>query len=174
MKKMLRKNKRSFPRNSFFLKNNKAVVAETLTWMVATVIIIVILIFSIFVTSLLGMAKNFSKDDKGFSLNKEGDLFVEKSLASYLLTKDSSGETVFEQLKKEKTSNDFNENLALKIFRGLHSRDYFITLDIGGGEALVRAVKNEPYGSSTSSIFDERIYLAEELYLILYFNYKKK
>ncbi len=148
------------------LHNKKAVVGETLTWIVATLIIVVILIFSIFVTSLLSVGRSFGSKELS-SVNKN-DLLVTKSLTGYLLTTDG-GEKVFELLKEEKISNDFNENLAFKIFRGLHSGDYFIVLDISGG--IVRAVKNEPYATPMSSIFQERIYLAEDLELAVYFNH---
>ena len=150
------------------LHNKKAVVGETLTWIVATLIIVVILVFSIYATSLLSI-KNFVGGGKELSSIKEKDLLATKSLTGYLLTEDD-GETVFEQLKEERTSNNFNENLALKIFRGLHSRDYFITLKLSG-KVVTRVVPNNPYSNLPTSFFDERIYLAEDLDLAVYFNH---
>ncbi len=108
------------------LIRKKAQIGETITWVVATIIIIVILAFSIFVTSSLTKGKGISGAGNGKEIGviNEKDLIAAKSLSSYLLTKDASGEIVFEQIKTEGNLNDFNGELAEAIFEGLYSKDY--------------------------------------------------
>lgn len=116
-------------------QNKKGEIGKTITWLVATVIIIVILLISVFIVSL-NLRKN--KRFKEFKEGKIEDLLVVKSLSAYLLTKDASGKNVFEQLRDEEKLNDFNGPLALKIFEGLYKKDYqfgaMIGVEIGLGE----------------------------------------
>ena len=119
----------------------KAQIGETMTWIVATVIIIVILIFSIFVTGIVGK-------DKEFKIWPKKDLLATKSLSGYLSTQDDSGKKVFEQLKEEQDLNDFNGNLAKKIFEGLYKLSYNHVIWLGinfEGFSLDR--KNDYFGS---------------------------
>lgn len=113
-----------------FNRNKKAQIGETLTWIVATLIIIVILVFSIFITFFLGKTKNLSKDNRGFSLGESEDLFVMKSLSGYLLTEDASGERIFDKLKNKNESSEknlfdeFEGSLAREIFSKLYKDEY--------------------------------------------------
>ena len=101
--------------NKLLNKNNRGQTGETITWIVATVIIIVILLVSILIASVyLGNAKKFS-------LTKQADSLASKSFFSYLLTKDSTGVNVYEQLKKEQLDSkiklgDNVKNLGEKVF----------------------------------------------------------
>ena len=97
--------------------NKKAQVGETVTWIVATVIIIVILVFSIF------LAKNIFGDKK-ITFSKKVDTFASKSFFSWLLTEDDSKETIYSKLKQEGDLNDFNGNLAISVFDEYYGRDY--------------------------------------------------
>ena len=49
--------------NYNLLQDKRAQVAETITWVVATLVIIFLLIASIYFSSILGKSKNVSKDD---------------------------------------------------------------------------------------------------------------
>ena len=109
------------------LDNKRAQVGETMTWVIATIVIVVILIFSIFIVSF--KLKDESKEFK--TQNKDSDLIAAKSLLGYLSTKDSNGMTVYEQLKDKNDSKDvkgifdeFNGNLAKNIFLKLYKNDY--------------------------------------------------
>ncbi len=108
------------------LHNKRAVVSETLTWVVATVIIIVILVFSIFITSLLAEGKNLIKDnkDKKFEFENKKDLLAAKSVSGYLLTTDDFGEKVFEQIVEEGDLNDFNGPIGVSIFKNYETEKY--------------------------------------------------
>ncbi len=66
--------------------DKKAQIGDTITWFVATIIIIVILTVSIYVSSLLGAAKVVSAE---LPLSKEdnSDILAKESLFSFLLTK---------------------------------------------------------------------------------------
>ena len=100
------------------MPSKKAQVGETMTWVVATIIIIVILTISIFVsTAYLGGGKNVN-------FFKRTDVLVSKSLFSYLLTNDSEGSLVYNQLRNEENLNEFNGNLAINIFQKFYGEEY--------------------------------------------------
>ena len=111
-----KKNQRvCFSKNSFFPKNHKAQVGETMTWVVATIVIIVILSFSILISV------NLFKD-KEFNVDRKTDLLATKSLTGFLLTEDKNGKKVFELIKSEEKINDFEGNLALDIFENYYQK----------------------------------------------------
>ncbi|MFH1311183.1 MAG: hypothetical protein ABIH65_02150 [Nanoarchaeota archaeon] len=101
------------------LKNKKAQTGETVTWIVATVIIVVILFFSVFIVSV------YFGDGKKFFFTKQADSLASKSFFSYLLTKDNEGKIIYEQLKNEQNPNEFNIKLASKIFQEFYKKEYF-------------------------------------------------
>ena len=99
------------------MNNKRAQVSETMTWIVATVIILIILLVSVFLASLVGQSK-------AFPANNKIDLFAHKSITSYLLTKDASGEIIYNEIKNDGALNDFNGNLAKNLFINLYSGYY--------------------------------------------------
>ena len=104
--------------NASFIRNRKAQIAETMTWVVATVIIIIILTVAIFIsTAYVGGGKNVV-------FFKKTDVLASKSFFSYLLTKNPEGESVYTQLKTEENLNDFNGNLGKKIRNFYIVREY--------------------------------------------------
>lgn len=94
--------------NNFFPKNHRAQIGETLTWVVATIVIIVVLSLSILVSINIF-------DDKEFKVERNSDLLVMKSLTGYLLT-EKDGEKVFDLIKSDEKIKDFEGNLALQVF----------------------------------------------------------
>ncbi len=112
-------------------------MGETITWVVATVVIIVILLISIFIsTSYLG-------GQKTASFSKTNDVFTSKSFFAYLLT--GEGETIYEQIKKEENLNDFNGKLAVDIFKKFYKEDYE---DIWLGTVLIEMAFFEKHTSN--------------------------
>ena len=101
-------------------KSKRAQTGDTITWLVATVVIVVVLAVSIFAASV------FFDKEKDLKSNyfKSVDTLASKSLFSYAATKDASGKLVYQQFKEEENLNEFNGNLALKVFRGLFQKDY--------------------------------------------------
>ena len=103
------------------MQNKKAQVSDTMVWLIATIVIVTILGISIFITS----TKMVGNKEIPF-LQKE--IVIEKSMLSYLATKEVSSdvfgnkkeEIIFNQLK-ENNLNQFNGNLALKIFKEYYS-----------------------------------------------------
>ena len=61
-----------------FIKNKKAQVSDTITWIVATMIIVVVLSISVFFTTSLSKGKEFSLNDK------EKDFLATKSVTGFL------------------------------------------------------------------------------------------
>ena len=118
-------------------------IGETMTWVVATVIIIVVLLISIFIsTSYLG--KNKGVD----FLAKRSDILASESFFAYLLTEDNEGQTVYEQLKNQTNLNDFNGNLAINIFDELYGGEYpEVWIGIAPNSAISPSIKNQYFGS---------------------------
>jgi len=148
----------------FNKKDKKGQIGETITWVVATIIIIVILLVSIFVsTSYIGGSKKAT-------FSKQTDILASKSLFAYLLTEDE-GNTVYGQLKEDggENLNEFNGNLALKIFKEFYKKDY--------PHAIWLVVYSKPHDLNTNAYFpkppvcgrgiSEEIELKENKYILL-------
>ena len=96
--------------------NRKGQVGETVTWIVATVVIIVVLIFYIFGASMLGTTKDVGGiKDSVFSRSQSfgENIFLKKSIYSYLLL---SSENVKKKIDIYLTDEDeeaYKENLKL-------------------------------------------------------------
>jgi len=146
-------------------KNKKGQIGKTITWIVATIIIIVILIISIFIsTAYLGGSK---KAD----FSEQNDILASKSFFAYLLTENTTGQTVYEQLKSEENLNDFNGNLALRIFDGFYKKEYPHTIWL--------VIYSKPHDIVTNTYFpkppicgrgiSEEIELEENKYILVSF-----
>ena len=98
-------------------KNNRGQIGDTLTWLIATVIIIAVMLFFIFGASTLGQTKKIGDYKRSlFSESSfEGDdLFLKKSLFTYnLVQQDSKREIIMDDLieweKQEKFDLLLNE-----------------------------------------------------------------
>lgn len=118
--------------------NKRAQVATTITWIVATVIIIIMLVISMLLTAAFGK-RTYNDND----LSERTDLFIAKSFLSYLSTKETSN--VFEQISEQGNLNDFNGNLAQHIFLSLYQKDYrFIWLVVLKPQIMTNIYFNNP------------------------------
>ena len=97
---------------------NKGQSGETMTWIIATIIIIVILLVSVYASYALAkgkkavtLAKNPSLIKSGYSF--ENDLILLKSLTGFLSTKQD--QEIYYKLKNENFDN-VNGQLAKQIF----------------------------------------------------------
>ena len=151
--------------NEIKITYKKAQIGETMTWIIATVIIILILVISITISNF-----SFGKD-RNLKVEQDSDILASKSMFAYLLTSDS-GKTVYSQIKEEGNLNDFNGNLAVKIFNPFSeeyagiwfgitdqrdafptvSNDYFLTR---------RGIGENPYSRNNPDIILEEISLDE-------------
>lgn len=94
--------KKFISKNSFFPKNHKAQIGETLTWVVATIVIIVILILAIY----LSFAYSKTKDLGGGRLKIErgDDLLEMKTSLAHELANDKNKNAIDEWLERENES----------------------------------------------------------------------
>jgi hypothetical protein len=106
------------------MKNKRAQISETMTWIVATIIILIILLVSVFLASIVGQ-------NKTFPIKNQFDLFAHKSFLSYLQAKETTGQTIYDEIKNDENFNDFNGNLANKIFVNLYSGYYNSNVFLG-------------------------------------------
>lgn len=99
--------------NPAALKNKKAQIGETMTWVVATIVIIAILITSLYITAKLAESKKVIHYVKGvFSEEYErtDDLIMEKSIFSYFLVEDEEKKTfIYDQLRGQEFHTDFED-----------------------------------------------------------------
>lgn len=118
-------NKRGKKPTIFLAKNCRGQIAKTITWVIATIIIVLILVISVFLVS-------FIKKDKQFSIIKWNDLLAAKSLSAFLLSKDISGGIILKQLQKDEEISYTNNWLFNLIFKRLYDKDFpeRISLDI--------------------------------------------
>jgi len=97
------------------MSNNKAQLGDTLTWLVATIIIFVLLFFFIFGASVLGKTKSITEFKPSlFSKSefKEKDIYLAKSIFTYLSFLDS------------KKSNDIHKKLLGLEEKGTFQEPY--------------------------------------------------
>ncbi len=99
--------------------NKKAQLGDTLTWIVATIIIFVILSFFIFGSSVLGKTKDATQF-KPSLFSKEGfepsDTFLTKSLLTYIYFENSrDGKELDKKLAGMETDGAFEESLADRL-----------------------------------------------------------
>ncbi len=137
------------------MRDKRAQISETTTWIVATIIILIILTVSVFLSSLVGQ-------NKSFPVKNQFDSFVHQSFTSYLLTKDVSGQTAYNEIKNDEALNDFNGNLANKIFVNLYSGYYDQTVFLGiDTNAIINPMQankyfNVPAGQTPNSLLIDR------------------
>ena len=86
--------------------NKKAQIGETMTWIIATIVIVVILIVSIYVTSLLAQTRKVIPYQ---DFERENDLIMEKSLFAYFLS--GRDETIFSKLGEQKFYADLEDKV---------------------------------------------------------------
>ena len=99
-------------------KNKKGQVGETMTWIVATLIIIVVLTISIYVSSVLGEAKSIIPQTDSFGRdNLIEKSLTKKSMFSFLLTKGPGDEIIYDELIKNRELSEFSKELGKKVFR---------------------------------------------------------
>ena len=84
---------------------NKGQIGETMTWVVATIIIVVILIISVYAASLLANTR------KTLSFQKEevkSDLLMEKSLFAYFSADGVRKNVIYNKLKQQEFDVDLD------------------------------------------------------------------
>jgi len=80
---------------SSYKSNKKGQVSDALTWVVATMIIVFILITSIYISSLLGKTKIVDKNKIGISGDNSEDWVFEKSKMAYNIDSSHRNEIEF-------------------------------------------------------------------------------
>lgn len=133
------------------IQNKRGQISEGITWVVATIAIFVMLLFSLFLTSFTLKNKTIEKDFFSDTINS-------KSFLSYLLTKQTSGENVYFKIKQDGNLSSENGMLAQKIFNGLYKEKYSeIWIGVsefrkGVGDTTISGIKNDFFGNKPSSV----------------------
>jgi len=122
----------------FSINGKKAQIGETMTWVVATLIIVIILAISIYAVS-------FNFGERKFNVNTFSDLYAVKSLSGYMLTGDIYGE-----LNRDGNFTVENGNFAVEIFRSFYGEDYY-NVWLGFSDEMT----NDYFGKRASGIIGD-------------------
>ncbi len=150
-----------------FNKFRKGQVGSTLTWIVATVIIIVMLFVTIFVSG------NFF-DNKKVNVRQDKDTYASKSFFAWLETQDETGNRVYERINIEGVLNENSGGLlAEKIFESYSNQVWIGFL----GEDNEHFGKSPRFASTNPiienvpvlNVVGERVQLAEKIIRLLIF-----
>jgi hypothetical protein len=99
-------------------KNKKAQVADSVTWIVATIVIIVLLVLFIFGASMLGSTRVVKGEFRESLLSKsyadKTDLFLVKSLITYYQLDEAGKKYLGKELKILDDKNYFEVNYTIK------------------------------------------------------------
>lgn len=102
--------------------NKKAQVGESISWLVATIVIIIVLTIGVFVANALGTGKGIFGFGKG-SYVKTSDRLAETSLNSYLLFRGQDGKAIYDEIKSDGDLNAFNGPKAKNVFENLYLKE---------------------------------------------------
>lgn len=130
------------------LNNKRAQIGETMTWVVATIIILVILAIAIYAASIMSLATrtiNVGAD--------ESSVLLKKSLYGYLLTRDSEGERVLDKLSKG-SIDTFSKDLGDKVFVDLTD---FLEFSLGLDEEVISGKAYEEIKLKEDTTLEVRI-----------------
>ena len=97
------------------MQNNRAQMGETITWVIATIIIVVLLMFFIFGASMLGTTKSVGGFKESLFSSPEyssEDLFIQKSIYSYLAASTDVLKKKIELDLEERNEAIFQEKLT--------------------------------------------------------------
>ena len=138
--------------NKNLLNQKKGQIGETMTWVVATLIIVVVLFISIYTSSLISKTKILNSADFDPE-NLKQNLLAKKSMMAFIL-------------KSEDNLNEFDKNLASEIFEKIYGKEFYILMGIN--DDLIYIGSNPQLGSP-EEIFSEKVKLKDnnELNLVL-------
>lgn len=90
-----------------------AQVADTATWIVATIVVIFILMISVYAASKIGRTSGISGL---FGDNQNQEILAEQSFQAYLLTKDSEGTNFYNKISSSGKIDSTDELIAATLF----------------------------------------------------------
>ena len=93
-----------------------------MTWVVATLIIVFVLLLSVFSASLVSKSVKNINAQKIKALSLEQDYLFKESLLAFLLTKNDQ-EIIFEELNSDNELSDFAEQLAKDLSNEIKRED---------------------------------------------------
>jgi hypothetical protein len=101
------------------IKNKKAQIGETMTWTVATVIIVIVLMIFMLSVSLIAGKKNVAFDLGNFVEDQGSDIAVQQMLFSILKYDTGNGKTIGRLIDNKEYSEVQKEvNIILKKWEG--------------------------------------------------------
>ena len=102
-----------FSHRNFSAKNSRGQVADTATWIIATIVIIFVLMISVYAASKIGRTSVISGL---FNDDKNQEILVEQSFHAYLLTKNSNGVAFYNQISSSGKIDSTDKLIAAALF----------------------------------------------------------
>ena len=114
-------------------------IAETTTWIVATLIIIVILVVSLYASSEISESARAVNAKKSviFLKEKNADLLLKQSLFGFLITKNADGKTIYQSIAEKNALSDDEKSLAKDVFVNTNSKENSIAISVNGVQSLL-------------------------------------
>jgi len=108
------------------LCNKNGQVAETTTWIVATVIIIFVLVVSVYASSLLSVS------NKSISLSEPtilgSNVLLKQSMYGFLLTKNQEGINIYNRIDSKKDIDSQTQILGTLVFKQIYNSPDIISI----------------------------------------------
>lgn len=126
-------------------------VGETVTWAVATLIIIVILLISVYLSGASDLAKRTLGTDKAITDLVNSNRIPQKSLFAFLATPEGDG-IVYGRVRDSENFSEFEGNLAKDIFENFYEKEYPVGVWLGINFEGFGFRKNEYFGARPTNV----------------------
>ncbi|GBE19806.1 hypothetical protein BMS3Abin17_00535 [archaeon BMS3Abin17] len=83
------------------MPNKKAQIGETMTWVVATIIVIVTLIIFIYASTLLGKTSEITRENYNVEVDKQADWINTKTSLAHEVANNKNKEVIDNWIKEE-------------------------------------------------------------------------
>ncbi|MEK6898034.1 MAG: hypothetical protein AABX28_01605 [Nanoarchaeota archaeon] len=151
-----------FSLTQIFPKGRGGQIGETMTWIVATLLIVVLLLISVYASVVLAKKMTLIPplSENEFSIH---DSFVKRSMMSYLLTKQNE-DIVYKEIENRNTMDGFNYDLFIQIFYTIYQvvgeSNYFVWMEVvSGSKGSGQFFDELTYGKK---IISESVYLSDD------------
>lgn len=151
-------------------------VAETTTWVVATMIIVLILLTSIYAATLISSGiKNVNMADAASFLREQRtNLFLKESLFAFALTKNNEGTNVYKQIEITNNLPTDAVSLGIEVFRRAHDNPGVFSLFLKYNEINHNAISYANYQEKFQVIEKIKINKERALEVFYYAEQTKK
>ena len=96
-------------------KNKNAQVSEAIVWLIATTIIVVVLVISVYAASAISKSTK-AVNSLDVSSSAKSDIVAKESLFAYLLTKNIDGKNFYKQIESNNEISGVAKDFGINVF----------------------------------------------------------